>query len=326
MARRRRKLHAGLDAWPGYVDALSTLLMVVVFVLLVFVMGQTLLSAALNRREHVLEKLQGQAAELSRQLDTEHARNRALSDSVSGLQSQHQQDVAALSAHTAAEEEARNTADAAAALTVADRLRMTQLNDQLTDLNAQLAALGQALTVSQKTAQSQSEKITDLSSKLNAALVNKVNELSRYRSEFFGRLRDSLHDQKGVHIVGDRFVFQSEVLFPVGSAELSPEGQKEIVTLAHTLKTVTAHIPNDIPWLLRVDGHADRQPIHTAFPSNWELSSARAITVVKLLVAEGISPRRLAATGFADYQPLDSQNTPEAYARNRRIEFRLTDR
>ncbi|ATJ90778.1 hypothetical protein HK16_19380 [Acetobacter senegalensis] len=326
MARRRRKLHAGLDAWPGYVDALSTLLMVVIFVLLVFVMGQTLLSAALNRREHVLEKLEGQAAELSRQLDTEHARNHALSDTVTGLQTQHQKDASALAADAAAIETAKKTADAATALTVADQARITQLDDTLTDLNARLAALGEALDVSQKNVQARDAKITDLAAKLNTALANKVTELSRYRSEFFGRLRDILHNQKGVHVVGDRFVFQSEVLFPVGSADLSAEGRKEITTLAHTLKEVTAHIPADIPWILRVDGHADRQPIHTAFPSNWELSSARAITVVKLLVAEGIDPHRLAATGFADYQPLDAQNTPEAYARNRRIEFRLTDR
>ncbi|GAN68262.1 peptidoglycan -binding protein [Acetobacter orleanensis] len=319
MARRRRKLHAGLDAWPGYVDALSTLLMVVIFVLLVFVMGQTLLSAALNRREHVLEKLEGQTAELSRQLDTEHARAHALEDSVTGLQAQHTHDTEALAARTA-------EAEAASALSAADQTRVTQINDELTDLNTRLAALAQALDVSQKAVQSKDATIGDLSAKLNTALLDKVGQLSRYRSEFFGRLRDILHNQKGVHIVGDRFIFQSEVLFPVGSADLSSEGQAEIRTLAQTLKSVTSHIPADIPWILRVDGHADRQPIHTAFPSNWELSSARAITVVKLLVAEGISPRHLAATGFADYQPLDTSNTAAAYARNRRIEFRLTDR
>lgn len=316
MARRRRKLHAGLDAWPGYVDALSTLLMVVIFVLLVFVMGQTLLSAALNRREHVLEKLEGQTAELARQLDTEHARSHALEESVKGLQAQHTQDTAALSAQT----------EAASALSLADQSRVTQLNDELTDLNTRLASLAQALDVSQKAVQSKDATIGDLAAKLNTALADKVGQLSRYRSEFFGRLRDILHNQQGVHIVGDRFVFQSEVLFPVGSADLSPEGRAEIHTLAQTLKSVSSHIPAEIPWILRVDGHADRQPIHTAFPSNWELSSARAITVVKLLVAEGINPHHLAATGFADYQPLDTESTAAAYARNRRIEFRLTDR
>lgn len=326
MARRRRKLHAGLDAWPGYVDALSTLLMVVIFVLLVFVMGQTLLSAALNRREHVLEKLEGQTAELSRQLDTEHARAHALESSVTGLQAQHTQDTEALSARTAEAEAARSVAQAASALSVADQTRVTQLNDELTDLNARLAALAQALDVTQKTVQSKDATIGDLSARLNTALADKVGQLSRYRSEFFGRLRDILHNQKGVHVVGDRFVFQSEVLFPVGSADLSTEGRSEIHTLAQTLKSVTSHIPADIPWILRVDGHADRQPIHTAFPSNWELSSARAITVVKLLVAEGIDPHHLAATGFADYQPLDTESSAAAYARNRRIEFRLTDR
>ncbi|MFT8517753.1 MAG: peptidoglycan-binding protein, partial [Acetobacter persici] len=239
MARRRRKLHAGLDAWPGYVDALSTLLMVVIFVLLVFVMGQTLLSAALNRREHVLEKLEGQTAELSRQLDTEHARAHALESSVTGLQAQHTQDTEALSARTAEAEAARSAAQAASALSVADQTRVTQLNDELTDLNARLAALAQALDVTQKTVQSKDATIGDLSARLNTALADKVGQLSRYRSEFFGRLRDILHNQKGVHVVGDRFVFQSEVLFPVGSADLSTEGRSEIHTLAQTLKSVT---------------------------------------------------------------------------------------
>ena len=154
-----------------------------------------------------------------------------------------------------------------------------------------------------------------------------MEELQRYRSDFFGKLREVLANRPGIQIVGDRFVFQSEVLFPVGSADLTAAGQDQIRALAATLKQIAAEIPPDVNWLLRVDGHADRQPLDRGrFGSNWELSAGRAIGVVKLLIAEGIPPNRLAATGFADYQPLDTSDTPDAYAKNRRIELRLTDR
>ncbi|MGE0226823.1 MAG: OmpA family protein, partial [Acetobacteraceae bacterium] len=151
--------------------------------------------------------------------------------------------------------------------------------------------------------------------------------LQRYRSDFFGRLRTLLENRTGIQVVGDRFVFQSEVLFPVGSAELTPSGIGQMTTLAITIKQIASEIPPDVPWLLRVDGHTDSSPVRGGqFASNWELSSARAITVVKLLIAAGVPPERLAATGFGEYQPIASGDTPEAYARNRRIELRLTDR
>ena len=161
---------------------------------------------------------------------------------------------------------------------------------------------------------------------MNAALVSKVEELQRYRSEFFGRLRQVLQGQKGLQVVGDRFVFQSEVLFPAGGADLSAEGKEQISQLATTLKDIAQKIPKDVAWMLRVDGHADRQPVSRGpFPSNWELSTQRAVNVVKLLIAEGIPAEHLAATGFAEFQPLPDDG-PENLARNRRIELRLTDR
>ena len=169
-------------------------------------------------------------------------------------------------------------------------------------------------------------EIANLSARLNTALASKVEELQRYRSEFFGKLRDVLQNRQDVQVVGDRFVFQSEVLFPVGGAEMSPSGQEQIRKLAVTLKQIAAEIPAGVNWLLRVDGHADRQPRRSGEGSNWELSAQRAINVVKLLVEEGIPPNRLAATGFGEYQPLDPADTAAAYARNRRIELRLTDR
>ena len=207
------------------------------------------------------------------------------------------------------------------------RAQLALMNQQMAALRAQLAQISTALDISAKAATEKDVQIANLGARLNAALASKVEELQRYRSEFFGKLRDVLANRPGVQIVGDRFVFQSEVLFPVGSADMTAAGQDQIHALAGTLKQLVSEIPANIPWIMRVDGHADRTPIgHSAFASNWELSSARAITVVKLLINEGVPPSHLAATGFAEFQPLDPNETQDAYAKNRRIELRLTDR
>ena len=325
--RRRGVRNNGLDAWPGYVDALSTLLMVVIFVLLVFVLAQAFLSVALNGRQTALDRLSREMAQLTQLLSLEKGHSHALELSVATLKLQHEGDAAAAAALSG--EVAADTARLAAA----DRLgsdaqaQVALLNRQLAELQQQLAAIAQALDLSQKDLKDRDARITDLGARLNVALADKVNELKRYRSEFFGRLSALLAGRPGIRVVGDRFVFQSEVLFPPGSAELSAAGREQMRTLARTLKQIAAEIPSDLPWILRVDGHADRQPIvSAAFPTNWELSSARAITVVKLLIAEGVRPQNLAATAFSQFQPLDDGNGPEAFARNRRIELRLTDR
>ncbi|MBS1036925.1 peptidoglycan -binding protein [Gluconobacter cerinus] len=333
MARRRRGPNNALDAWPGYVDALSTLLMVVTFVLLVFVVGQQFLSVALMRREHTLDALQKQLAELSHMLSMTEDKNKSLNATVASLANDKQKNedqlkalagqMALLNGQLQSKDQALASADSTSQQ---QNSKISDLQAQIEELTRQLQAISNALDIEKKNEQAKDTQIQDLGNKLNVALADKVNQLKRYRSEFFGRLRDILKNQKGVNVVGDRFVFQSEILFPQGSADLTTEGKKEIITLAKTFKQVSSTIPADIPWILRIDGHADRQPIHSAFPSNWELSSERAITVVKLLIAEGVDPHHLAATGFADFQPLDAASTPAAYARNRRIEFRLTDR
>jgi chemotaxis protein MotB len=207
------------------------------------------------------------------------------------------------------------------------RAQIALLNAQIDQLRSQLASVSSALDISEKADKDKDVQIANLGNRLNSALAQKVEELQRYRSDFFGKLRQVLANRPGIQVVGDRFIFQSEVLFPVGSADLSVDGWAQIKALAATLLDISKEIPPDVNWVLRVDGHADRQPVQNSrFPSNWELSSARAITVVKLLVAEGVPANRLAATAFGDNQPLDNSDTPEAYAKNRRIELRLTDR
>ncbi len=314
MARNpRRGGGAGGAGGAGGGDALSTLLLVIIFVLLVFVLGQAFLSVALSGRQKALERLSEQVAALSQMLSLEHTRETAL-----------QASSVRLTANLAVRERqlaSETTLSASQASSVA------LLNAQLTALRQQLSAIASALDLSQTQLKARDVQISDLDRKLNLALADRVEELKRYRSEFFGRLSQVLAGQKGIAVVGDRFVFQSEVLFPVGSAALSPDGVDEIGKLAATFKQIIPKIPADLPWVLRVDGHADRQrPKGGNDDLNWQLSAARAISVVRLLISDGIAANHLAAAGFGEYQPLDTADTPAAYARNRRIELRLTDR
>ena len=204
---------------------------------------------------------------------------------------------------------------------------VARLNTQISALRTELARISSLLESSEKTAAAQKIQIANLGKRLNAALANKVAELARYRSEFFGRLRKVLGNRKDVRIVGDRFVFQSEVLFPSAGASLNEAGKRQLADLAKTLMEISKKIPPDLNWILRVDGHTDIRPIATAeFPSNWELSQARALSVVRFLIGEGVPPERLAAAGFGPYQPIDKGNDEDSYRRNRRIELKLTQR
>ncbi|GAA0591635.1 hypothetical protein GCM10009416_32600 [Craurococcus roseus] len=229
------------------------------------------------------------------------------------------------------EQERREAAEARAGeqgrLAESARAQVALLTRQLDELRAQIARVAAALEVSEAGAREKDVQIANLGTRLNAALAARVEELQRYRSDFFGRLRDLLGERPEVRVVGDRFVFQSEVLFPAGSAELSDRGQQQIRAIARLFQELVSRFPPDVNWVLRVDGHADRNPIRSGrFASNWELSAARAIAVAQLLIQEGLPANRVAATAFGDNQPLDAADTPEAYARNRRIELRLTDR
>lgn len=212
-------------------------------------------------------------------------------------------------------------------LSANQRARIDLLSRQIAALRQQLARIIVALEASEAKAKEHRVQIVDLGRRLNAALAGKVEELSKYRSEFFGRLREVLGNHPGIRVVGDRFVFQSEVLFASGSAALNPEGEAQLAQLAETLKDIGSKIPEDINWILRVDGHTDRVPIsNPTFPSNWELSTARAMSVVRFLISQDIRPKRLAATGFGEFQPIDMRNDEIGYRRNRRIELKLTQR
>ncbi len=428
-----------VNIWPGFVDALATLLLVVIFVLMVFMISQYFLSVALTGRDEALTRLERDINGLAELLALERSANAELRIDVSQLSSELQSSLSvretltsqlaalaesrdaiqarlaaavATSAKTAKElEDAYKTIEVdrekieaeLAQLAILERLRddvarrlqiaeqenatvtkelvdaykvieadkekiqaqlqdlailqslrddlmaklaqtesdaeaqkelgdeaqaqVRLLNRQILALRQQLASLATALEAAEAANTEQDVQISDLGRRLNVALASKVQELARYRSEFFGRLREVLGARKDVRIVGDRFVFQSEVLFETGSAELEEAGQQQLGQLARTLIEIAVRIPKNLPWVLRVDGHTDRIPIHTPeFASNWELSTARAISVVKFLIDQGIAADHLAATGFGEYQPLDPGSSEEALRRNRRIELKLTQR
>ena len=226
-----------------------------------------------------------------------------------------------------AAKQAQEALDAERQISARAAAQVDILNQQLSALRRQIAALEEALNASEQRDRESQVQIADLGSRLNLALAQKVQELARYRSDFFGRLRQILGTRPGVRVVGDRFVFESEVLFDVGQANLNPAGRGELDKLAAAVSDLEREIPPEIPWILRVDGHTDKSPIRGGrFQSNWELSSFRAISVVQYLITRGVSADRLAATGFGEFQPLDKGDSEEALKRNRRIELKLTDR
>ena len=332
-ARRDRSI----NYWPGFVDALSTLLLSIVFLLSVFMLGQFFLAREISTQETALERLNRQISELTDLLALERSTRRSLEENVTGLQTTLRSTEAdrgrlqgMLEAGSAADQRAGQLGAALESEKQATARALSQvelLNQQIAAMRRQLAALEEALAVSESRDKESQARIADLGSRLNVALAQRVQELARYRSDFFGRLRQILGNRTDVRIVGDRFVFQSELFFERGQAALKVEAMPELDRIAALLVELERQIPPDIPWVLRVDGHTDVRPINTPqFRSNWALSAARAIAVVQALTARGVPAQRLAATGFGEFQPLDPATTDEAYARNRRIELKLTER
>ncbi|WP_085907215.1 peptidoglycan -binding protein [Kiloniella majae] len=435
----RRSSKRSINIWPGFVDALATLLLVIIFVLMVFMVAQFTLSNALSGKDKALSNLNREISELAELLSLEKSANTRLRSSVTQLTTELQSSISSrdslanqlaslsedkedlesellavskelkdlvsaqallqdnndqlevekqkllddkksiedqlsalelaatkLSAESAkvdaeledaykiieADKEKVETQLAEIALLKELRDNLTEklataetdisgqkalteeaqtevvlLNQQIAALRKQLSDISATLEITEAINAAQETQILDLGKRLNVALATKVQQLAKYRSEFFGKLREVLGNRQDIRIVGDRFVFQSEVLFSSGSATLEAGGQEQLGQLAKTLRELSANIPDDIDWILRVDGHTDVQPISTAeFPSNWELSTARAISVVKYLITQGIPASRLAATGFGQFQPLDSSRDEIAFRRNRRIELKLTQR
>ena len=400
MALARRNRSGGPESfiWPGFVDGLATLLMVIIFVLMVFFLIQTNLAMRVSGQDETLTRLRTEISTLAELLNLERTRtgdlvlaNEQLSDSLAGAETT----IDSLNARLASLEEslglatAENTAldarlqaaisraenaesevaaqqaaldqrtieleelaariavmeaehaDAIASLqrtqkaelnardeTInATRQEITLLTQSINALKTKLGQLQALLDEKEEEARQAKEASLNLSRKLNDALTSKVAELQRFRSEFFGRLRDILKDRSDIRVVGDRFVIQSDVLFDIGSAEIGPEGERQLLELSTALRDIADEIPTDIDWVLQVSGHTDDLPINTPlYKDNWDLSSARAISVVRYLILAGVDPDRLSASGFGEFQPIDTSDSDAARARNRRIEMKLTQR
>src|SRR5712672_750973 len=340
LARARR--NSELNFWPGFVDALSTLVLGIIFLLTVFVVVQFYLTQEVTGKDTALSRLNAQIMQLTELLSLEktgkiNVEDQALQLQSSLLAAEGERDrfrglyEGAGSGAQAAQEkvsELSTALDVEKRATARFLAQMEVLNQQLATLRRQLGALQDALDVAEKKDREAQGQISDLGQRLNVALAQRVQELSRYRSDYFGRLRTILGNRSDIRVVGDRFVFQSEVFFDTGKATLDkPEGRAELDGLAGALLDLEKKIPGEIPWVLRVDGHTDVRPINSPlYKNNWELSAARAISVVQYLIGKGISPQRLVAAGFAEFQPLDTAATEDAYKRNRRIELKLTER
>jgi chemotaxis protein MotB len=323
--------------WPGYVDVLSTLLMVVTFLLSVFMVAQFYISQESSGKDTALRRLTRQIAELTNLLSLEKGQGKTMQDELSALQaslSTLRSDNERLTglAGAGGEKDARISAltkelTDKSLLSNEAQAKVDLLNQQLLQLRRQMAALQEAIGAAESKDKESQARIADLGARLNVILAKQVQELQRYRSDFFGRLRELLRDRKDIRVVGDRFVFESEVLFPTGQATMTVEGLAAIDQLATAIVELERSIPREIDWALQVDGHTDSRRIASVqFPSNWELSSARATSVVKYLITRGVPPKRLVAAGYGEFQPLEDGTTEEVLRRNRRIELKLTNR
>ena len=377
MARSRNRTRRSADIWPGFVDAISTLLLVLIFLLTIFVSSEFLLSKLLSNKDDALEGLNMQIYQLSELLSLEKRENKDLTSTISKLNeklnnSSITSDLLSMefsdlknknielnrllnslkdNTNQIKEEnknlDLKNTNLESELKDLLSTLRATHVNlikaekevklseaakNQVTILNMQIAELREQLNIIQNLLDINLEEIkqkdihiVELGKKLNTALAVKVGELTQYKSEFFGRLRSILGNRDDIQIVGDRFIFQSEVLFASGSAEVGIEGVVQLTKLSKILLDTTKNIPKDIPWVLQIQGHTDQNPINTLlYPSNWELSAARAISVGKVLISSGVSSDKISVAGFAEFQPLELGQDPSSYRKNRRIEIKLT--
>ena len=348
MIGSRRRSRSTVNVWPGYVDALSALLMLIIFMLLIYVVSQLYLSQTLSDRNLELAQLNDRLNDISRllgleeerstvlasQLDASLERNQQLQNRFDSVRNQLMQTTAekkgqeeqleALNEAMAARDQALDEKDE---LSASQQAMILRLSNQIAALENQLQQIAAALELQEQQTADKEAELEDVSRRLNTLLAERVNELEQYQSEFFARLRRILAENENIRVVGDRFLLPSELLFASGSAQLGEEGQGELDKLAGVLLDVVERIPEDIDWILRIDGHTDRIPINTPrFPSNWELSTARAVAVVRYLSEQGVPERRMVAAGFGEFFPVAEGSSPEALQQNRRIELKLTDR
>ncbi|WP_144778588.1 peptidoglycan -binding protein [Marinobacter maritimus] len=348
MIGSRRRSRSTTNVWPGYVDALSALLMLVIFMLLIYVVSQLFLSQTLSDRNSELARLNQRLNEISQLLGLEQSKTEALEQQMLTVQSNFSDSLAQNEDLQDRLNASRNqlmqlTADAEARterlanmnqelddkdeLSASQQNMILRLSNQIASLQNQLRQITAALKLQKEMTVDKEDELENVSRRLNTLLAERINQLEQYQSEFFSRLRNILAANENIRIVGDRFLLPSELLFASGSAQLGDAGKRELDKLAGVLLDVVKTIPDDLDWILRIDGHTDLIPINTPqFPSNWELSTARAVAVVRYLANQNVPQNRMVAAGFGEFFPVAEGTTPEALQKNRRIEIKLTDR
>ncbi len=349
----RRKQISQINIWPGFVDAITTLLLVFVFLLAIFMISQTFLTQSISGKNAALQSLRSQLQKLDSDLEENLGKNKKLSELIATLTQQIEMlnlEKKNLETNLTEKENLNkkyqlNTKELEKKIAILFEelgveklslktekkeseklnLKILDLNDSIKNLNQKLSEVEQALSISAEDIETKEVEITDLKVKLDVALKEKIGELSEYRSEFFGKLKQILKDQKEINIVGDRFVLQSEILFQSGSANIGQKGKEKLSEITSLLKAITKKIPDKIDWIVQVEGHTDNIPIsNDEFPSNWELSVARAIAVSKIMIENGIQPNRINVAGYGEFRPLVENESLENRNKNRRIELKLT--
>ena len=349
----RRKKIGVINIWPGFVDAISTLLLVFVFLLAVLMISENFLTQSLTGKNTALENLRLKIQSLELNIEDSSKKNKSLSNLFDALNIQLEKlNIEKLNIEKNLNEENKKNKNLVLNITdlekkiknlvnqlgiekliISDQknlnkdlnLTIEDLNKNIVILNEKLFKLQTALNKSNKDIEYKNKKISDLGSQLNIALEEKVGELEEYRSEFFGELKKIIGEEKEINIVGDRFVLQSEVFFKSGSSEIGKDGIKKVIEITNILKSITGKIPVNINWLIQVEGHTDNLPIaNEIFPSNWELSTARAISVAKIMMKNGISSDKINVAGYGEFRPLVVNSNSINREKNRRIELKLT--
>ncbi len=349
----RRKNINQVNIWPGFVDAITTLLLVFVFLLAIFMISQTFLTQSISGKDAALQSLKTQLQKLDADLEKNLGKNKKLSELIATLNQQieilnleqknlqtelldkenlnkkYQLNTKNLEKKIAAlfEELGIEKLNLKSEKQISKKLNleMSELNYTIQQLNNKLSEIDQALSLSLVDVETKDTEIENLKVKLDLALKEKIGELSEYRSEFFGRLKEILKNQKEINIVGDRFVLQSEILFKSGSAEIGEKGKAKLSEISNLLKSITKKIPSKINWIIQVEGHTDNVPIsNNEYPSNWELSVARAIAVARIMIQNDIEPKRINVAGYGEFRPLVKNEDETSRNKNRRIELKLT--
>ena len=356
--------------WPGFVDALASLLMVFIFILMIFVIAQFYVTKKLSGKDEALIKMEAEIFELNNLLSIERNVVSKLSIDVDKIEKKFENQSLKLMKKekefqkslndlnikdfeiTKLAEKLKNKDNLFNKLKedLKNNLQVTQkqklvikenekdisatiqeikiLLNETKNLKQKINKLKSLLTVYQAKDAKEKIKNIDLGKNLNSALARRVEELQKFKSEFFGRVKEKIKDRPEIKIVGDRFVFQSEVLFETGSTNIGLKGKKELERLAAILIDIEKSLPKDINWILQIEGHTDNLPVKKGqtFVDNWELSTERALSVLRFFINNGLDPKRLSASGYGSFQPVEKGKKANSRSKNRRIEMKITQK